>query len=347
MTDRVAGKTVVTIVGFGNASDIVDCLRALANADPQPAFEVFIAENGGADAMDRLVDAVDGICRAVAENGVRSDPSVTVRTRQFRLIRADGVSGSLVHISEMTENLGYAGAINAWLRPLLQLPGWDGVWILNPDTEPAPSALRALVEYAKCERKGMVGSCIISPAKPHHVHMRGLAWRKVMAKTLAIDRHAPVAMVPDSAEVEARVHAPSGASCYVTRALIERIGLMDERYFLYFEDLEWGCRTQQLGGSGYAHRSIVLHKCATTIGPSSVHTASPLSVYLATRNGILFVRQRYPRWLLWTILMQFVHISRFGLRGAVTNMWAGFRGLMAGIHGEVGRPDGMLQSHKR
>jgi N-acetylglucosaminyl-diphospho-decaprenol L-rhamnosyltransferase len=343
----LAGNVVVTIVGFRNATDIVDCLRALADAPPEPAFEVFIAENGGPDAMDTLIAALDGPCVAAAEASVGSDPSVTARSRQFRLIRADGSLGSSVHVAEMTENLGYAGAINAWLRPLLQLPGWDAVWILNPDTEPTPTALSELTQYAKRERKGMVGSCIIPTAQPQQVHMRGIAWRKLAAKTLAVDQHVPLALQPSSGDVEARLHAPSGASCYVTRTLIEQIGLMDERYFLYFEDLEWGFRARQVGGTGYAHRSIVRHKCATTIGRSGSRAASPLAVYLTVRNGIIFVRQRYPRWLLWTILMQFIHISRFGLGGAVTNMLAGYRGLVAGIQGEVGRPDRMLKSHKR
>lgn len=341
----MTGKVVVIIVGFRNTADIVDCLHALAASQAEPAFDVFIAENGGPDAMDRLLDALDGLCHTEAETG--SDPSVAARNRQFQLIHADGKTGSRVRVAEMTENLGYAGAINAWLRPLLQQPGWDAVWILNPDTEPAPSALGELVDYAKRKCKGMVGSCIIPTARPHHVHMRGIAWRKLAAKTLAVDQHLPITMEPDADDVEFRMHAPSGASCYVTRALIEKIGLMDERYFLYFEDLEWGLRAGQVAAPGYAHRSIVRHKCATTIGRSGSRSASPLAVYLTVRNGIIFVRDRYPRWLLWTIFMQFIHASRFGLSGATSSMLAGYRGLAAGIQGETGRPDRMLNAHKR
>lgn len=344
---NLAGRVVVIIVGFRNATDIVDCLRALADTHSDPSFEVFIAENGGPDAMDSLLVALDGLCLPQAEGGICSDPCRTLRHRQYRLPRADGSIGSSVHVAEMTENLGYAGAINAWLQPLLQLPGWDAAWILNPDTEPAPSALHELADYAEREHKLMVGSCIIATSLPQQVHMRGIAWRKLMAKTLAVDHHVPVAMEPNADDVEARVQAPSGASCYVTRSLIEKIGLMDERYFLYFEDLDWGFRASQLGGTGYAHRSVVRHKCATTIGRSAGRTASPLAIYLMMRNVIIFVRARYPRWLPWTILMQLVHLARFGLRGSVTNMLAGGRGLVAGIRGEVGRPDRMLRSLKR
>ena len=44
--------------------------------------------------------------------------------------------------------------------------------------------------------------------------------------------------------------------------------------------------------------------------------------------------------------MQIVHASAFGAVGAFNNMMAGFQGLVAGISGEVGRPDRMLKAHK-
>ena len=59
-----------------------------------------------------------------------------------------------VHVGEACENLGYAGGVNAYLEPLLAIAEWPGVWILNPDTEPEPDALRELVQYAVKHRPG-------------------------------------------------------------------------------------------------------------------------------------------------------------------------------------------------
>ena len=347
---KILARIVVIVVGFRNEADIVDCLRALSRAQPEPTFEVFIAENGGPAAMNALVNVLAADrspCRPVSEPELPIDSAVMRRRRLFRLAGADDNPGSRVHIAEMTENLGYAGAINAWLRPLLQIPGWEGAWILNPDTEPSPSALAELVAYSVRRAKGMVGSCTTSMSHPDRVHSRGLAWRKLVAKSLAVDYHAPISPAPDPDDVEARLNAPSGASIYVTRDLIRQIGLMDERYFLYFEDLEWGCRAKHMGGVGYAHRSVVPHKGGTTIGSAASRAAlSPLAVYLEMRNRILFVRDRYPAWLPWTVLMQIVHAAAFGAVGAFKNMAMGFRGIVAGISGEVGRPDRILKAHK-
>jgi N-acetylglucosaminyl-diphospho-decaprenol L-rhamnosyltransferase len=342
-------KIAVIIVGFRNAADIAACLRALARAKKEPTFEVFIAENGGHAAMDALITvlpAAGGPCRSVSESDLPIDAPMIVRRRLFRLVGADETDGSRVHVAEMAENLGYAGGINVWLRPLLQIPGWQGVWILNPDTEPTPSALAELVDYSVRRGKGMVGSCLTPSGHPDLVHSRGLAWRKLAAKAWAVDYQTPIAPAPNPDDVEARLTAPSGASVYVTRHLIEQIGLMDERYFLYFEDLEWGYRAKNAGGVGYAHSSVVPHTGGTTIGTSRTRaTLSPLAVYLEVRNRILFVRDKYPAWLPWTVVMQIFHIASFGAVGAFKNMLVGLQGLVAGILGEVGRPDWMLRDH--
>ena len=72
----------------------------------------------------------------------------------------DEASGVEIHFGQARENLGYAGAINIWLRRLMADGKWKGFWILNPDTAPDESALRELVAYARRHDKGMVGSRI-------------------------------------------------------------------------------------------------------------------------------------------------------------------------------------------
>src|SRR5262249_51458169 len=139
-----------------------------------------------------------------------------------------------VAVGEAKENLGYAGGINAWLRILMEQPGWPGIWILNPDTEPCSRSLVELVVWAGRRKAGMVGSRIVPSARHDVVHSRGLRWRPFHASTEAVDYLAPAAIEPDPDIVERRLDAASGASVYVTRECLEEIGLMDERYFLYF-----------------------------------------------------------------------------------------------------------------
>ncbi len=342
-------KVVVLIVGYRNSGDIADCLRALAAADAEPSFGVFIAENGGASGMDALtaqLDAGDAAWRRADAPAAPTNPPNSRRSCGYRLIKPDGGAGGSVHLAEMDENLGYAGGVNSWLRPLLAVPGWDAAWVLNPDTQPEHDALAELAAYAESHGKGMVGSCIIHTDRMDKVFTRGLHWNKFAGRVQAIDRGAEIAVEPDAATVEARLTAPSGASVYVTRKLIESIGLMDERYFLYVEDLEWGERARRLGMLGYAHRSRVLHKCGSTIrGTAGRSARSPISVYLGMRNMVLFVRTTHPLWLPWTVVMQAAYLALYGAVGAFANMAVGFEGLAAGLRGQVARPDRFVDTH--
>jgi len=339
---------VVIIVGFRNAADIVGCLRALSLARSGPRFDVFVAENGAPDGFDALVDTLtgpDSPCTLLQHERNFIRPLRIVEKKIFTLSRAASGDDALVHVARMPENLGYAGGINAWLRALLDRPGWHAAWILNPDTEPSPTALFELADYAEKHNKGMVASRIISTTMPHDAHLCGLRWRKLSSRTVSVDHPAVAIFFGAPRGMEALMDAPDGTSIYVTRSLIERIGLMDERYFLYYEDLEWGFRAKALGELGYAHRSYVPHKGGTTIGSSSRRaTRSRLAVYMEFRNRILFVRNRYPTWLLWTFLLQLAHIGTYLLAGSLRNMVAASRGLLAGLRGESGEPVNFLRA---
>jgi N-acetylglucosaminyl-diphospho-decaprenol L-rhamnosyltransferase len=340
--------TPVLIVAYGNSADLVGCLEALGHARTTPAFEIFVCENGGPEAYKTLVAALTAEHGPCLDSGQQEELDTQVLVTRHVLRLKGGPDAPLVHLGEAKENLGYAGGVNAWLRPLLRLGGWPAVWVLNPDTQPAPDALFEVARYADHWGKGMVGSRLMVTAQSDRIHSRGLLWRKGRAVAQAVDLHAPIDFEPDPRDVDARLDSPSGASMYVTRACVERIGLMDERYFLLFEDLEWGMRARRHFGIGYAHRSVVVHAGGTTIG-SSIYTArqSALSLYLDYRNTILFVRENFPNWLPWTIMVQLARILLKVRANPSGNRVAALRGVLAGLRGESGRPSDVLRNHGR
>ena len=184
MTTDFYADVAVLIVGFRNPSDVVACLHALSQTASEPSFDVFICENGGPLWYNRLLGALvedPGPC-CEADGWVM--PSIAANSlTEARRLRLRGRSSN-VFVGCASRNLGYAGGINAWLRELQGVPRWKGVWILNPDTEPEPLALTALVERANKSRKGMIGSTILDVDKHDEVHCRGgLHWQKLTART--------------------------------------------------------------------------------------------------------------------------------------------------------------------
>ena len=343
-------EVFVIIVGYRNADDIVSCLTALRRVLPYPKFEVLIAENGGLEGFESLVSALtksNSPCR-------RSDANVRMNLLErethhvtFELCGNDQRSAVYIQVYQMPNNLGYAGAINALVRPLNCCFGWNALWILNPDTEPTSSALFELTSQACSSAKGMIGSRIVSASSNDEPEVYGLKWNKLSARTTLV-----TTLNPSQPRLLGfpgyTLDAVSGASIYITRTLLRRIGLMDERYFLYFEDLEWGYRAKALGELDFSYNSIVLHKGGTTIGSARNRAArSKLSVYLEFRNKILFVKHHHRRWLAWTVAMQSVHLAAFLVAGSFSNLRSAICGLAAGLGDKSGRPDWILATHPR
>ena len=138
--------------------------------------------------------------------------------------------------------------------------------------------------------------------------------------------------------------SPSGVSFYVTRSCIDAIGLMDEAYFLYFEEFDWGILAKAKSGVGYAHKSVVPHVAGSTTGTGrDRRKRSPLVVYLQNRNKIRFVRRRFPGWLPWTVLVSLLQTGEYLIYRSPTNFRIALSGVAAGLRGESGRPDHLLR----
>ena len=338
MLDRTA-EVAILIVGFRNSADIRGCLDALSRTSVEPNFDIFICENGGAPSYKQLIQdlAEKGPCLLEKEVQI----SVDTNTNRFTDIRhlRFRTRSSNVWIGCAKDNLGYAGGINAWLYHLLRLSGWKGIWVLNPDTEPEEHALAALIERAEEGNKGMVGSTILDGDNPGHVRLRGgLHWQRFAARGIAIGLGERLDAQPDISAIEAAMDSPSGASMYVTRSCVQNVGLMDESYFLFFEDLDWGVRAKILG-LGYASDSIVAHKRGSTTGSAQSPSTIPrLTVYLEHRNGIHFVRRHFPWALPIRVAISLLYAVRFLIHRSPKNFLTTLEGVFAGLKGEVGRP---------
>jgi N-acetylglucosaminyl-diphospho-decaprenol L-rhamnosyltransferase len=345
MSDRDSFRVAIIIVGFRNPRDICACLAALASARTEPSFDVFICENGGRNSFLDLAGALvatDGPCCAYSRELSHPLTSPSGRLAETMCLALRGRS-SRVWVGLADGNLGYAGGINAWIDRLSDIPCWEGIWILNPDSKPEAEALEALVERAAAGNKGMVGSSIVSFDDPSHIHCRaGHRWRKLKTRLAIVGLGDPVKGPVDVDAIEASLDMVSGASMYVTRTCLQTIGQMDERFFLYYEDTDWSMRAKHLG-LGYASGSVVPHQGGTTIGSAMGRAGrSELSVYLESRNRIAFVRKHFPWFLPLAGMLSFPYAAEFLVARAPRNFWAAFRGAVAGLKGETGPPPNSL-----
>jgi len=334
-------EVAILIVSFRNPQDVLACVTALSRSKAEPSFDIFVCENGGTEWFHELCDVLtgpQGPCAAVSGDAPDSLGAAAGRLVGVKCL-ALKTRTARVWIGSAAQNLGYAGGINVWINRLLSIPRWQGAWILNPDAEPAPGALQALVDRAVGSNKGMVGSTIVPSIDSNYVHCRaGHRWRKLRTSLALIGLGDLIDGPVDLHSIEAALDCIAGGSMYVTRACLEKIGPMDERFFLFYEDADWSIRARDCG-LGYAPDSVVPHKGGTTIGSARGRAQrSRLSVYLESRNHLHFVRMHWRWYLPFAIVAGLADALGYLLALSPKNCKAAMEGLLAGMRGETGRP---------
>jgi GT2 family glycosyltransferase len=165
-------------------------------------------------------------------------------------------------IIELGTNLGFAGGCNAGIRYALG-QGSDFVWLLNIDTKVDRNALQALVDTSRnAPGVGACGSSIYFMDNPQRLQAWGGGHVNFL---LGRSRHY-LRPFPDES-----IEFITGASMLISREAIESIGLLDERFFMYWEDADYCFRLRASGWKlAVAGHSRVLHKGSSSVGKESV-----------------------------------------------------------------------------
>jgi len=215
--------------------------------------------------------------------------------------------------------------------------------VLNPDTFPEPAALAALVERQKAGDFGIVGSRLVFVANGLVQTWGGIEWRPWLGRGRLLGWNESPETVPDIAAIERRFGFISGASMFVTRAYIETVGVMDDDFFVYDEDVEW-CLRRGSFTLGYAHGSVVRHIHGATSGSSlNKATRSRFNLYLTERNRVLLARKRFGRWWGLVALLALAQTAEHIVRVRSPRQFRiALEGWWAGIRGETGAPGFML-----
>lgn len=262
-----------------NYSQTPRARRAAAGADPDrpPRVAVVVLNwNGWPDTL-RCLDSLAGLtypaCRVLVVDNGSTDGSPTI----LRAHRPD------LDLLALDRNLGFAGAVNRGARRALA-DGAELVWLLNNDTVVAADALSRLVAAAREHPQAGLFGCDLRPLdrpeRPAPV-VRGFDWLRgrvrMPARTQAEPGAEPVDLV-------------SACAVLVRAEVFERVGPFDERYFLYFEDVDWALRARRAGfGCRLVHGAVVRHRgsAAARGDPRAPRAAF---YYYHTRNNVLFMR---------------------------------------------------------
>jgi N-acetylglucosaminyl-diphospho-decaprenol L-rhamnosyltransferase len=150
-------------------------------------------------------------------------------------------------------NVGFAGASNRALR----LARGRYLLLLNPDTEVAPDTLRTMTDYmedhpdigcATCRLELEDGSLDLACRRLFPTPMRSLYRISLLSRAFPRSRRFGqynLTYLDDRSEAE--IDTPCGAFMMVRAQVAEEVGLLDERYFMYGEDVDWAFRIKKAG----------------------------------------------------------------------------------------------------
>lgn len=258
----------IIVLNYRTKRMLRECLRSIRFADPKLRYEVIVVDNASGDGTPAMVKE---------------------EFPEHTLIVAES-------------NLGYAGGNNLGIR---KAQG-EYVMIMNPDIFVKEGTLEALVAYLKEHPEvGLVGPKLTSgdgseqesfyrfhtPLIPilRRTPLGQTAWgKRQLEQFLAKD-------VPRTLPIE--VDWLLGGAIVAPKSAIEKVGLLDERFFLYFDDVDWSRRFWEAGFK-VVHIPTVelihLHQRASATGSMfNIFTNKVTRIHL--KSGVQYFRKYWGK----------------------------------------------------
>lgn len=201
-----------------------------------------------------------------------------------------------VEILKLSDNRGYAGNNNVGIQAALER-GAVWVFVLNEDTILDRDCIAHLVAAGEQDRKiGIVGPLVYHYDEPTVIQSAGGE----------LDRYWEARHIgqnePDQQQFAyvRRVDWISGCAILVHRTVIEHVGMLDERFFYYWEETEWCLRTKRAGW-------IILHVPQARLWHKGVqrdYRPKPSVAYYNTRNKLLMMKKHDAPPLVWAMTVK-------------------------------------------
>ncbi len=256
-------SVLAVVLNWNNFDDTAECLQSLS-AQAYPVLSTLIVDNGSTDgSFERLAAAWKG---------------------KAEFLRSD-------------ENLGTAAGYNIGIRAALER-GLDYVLLLNNDVVLKPGLIEALLPaFEAIPRLATVSPIVTYYEDPGMVWFAGgiynalwgLSRHRLLEKPLNSADHMLGRLYPTD-------YVPTCAAMTAT-AVFADVGLLDERFFLGHDDIDWGIRLKRAGYQlRVVGRPLVAHKISVSSGSRGSNVFSPLQAYHYARGSVLIGRKWARGW---------------------------------------------------
>jgi GT2 family glycosyltransferase len=278
-------KVFIILLNWNGWKDTIECLKSLKRID-YPNYQIVLIDNGS---TDESVFQLKFFCSEHNED--------------------------LIFL-ENQNNLGFAGGNNVGIKHALENQA-DYVLLLNNDTTVEPNFLTQLIKAAESDKKiGMLGPKINFYDHKDRIWFLGGKINRLLNKGthLYYDQIDSVENLPNKLF---EVDYFTGCALLIKKEVIEKIGLMWNGFFLYYEDTDWNLKAQKNGWKIIVvPKAKIYHKVSRSTKPGSssyvyYHTRNGL--YLTKRNGSFLIRfcvYLNSVWILTKQIIKFIFIPK-------------------------------------
>ena len=254
-------ELTIIIVSYNVRQDLVNCLRSIKESQPCVEIEIVVVDNASTDGTVGIIK--------------KDFPEVVMIVN--------------------SENIGFSAANNQAIR----IAKGRYLLLLNPDTIVHSQSLDNLVKVLdESPTAGACGPRIIDtdgktcPSVGYVPTFRSVLYRKTIFRSLGIFRGHYHKLKTDNFDYDRRsdVEQLSGAVLMVSRSLMKTIGLMDDSFFLYYEDVDLCLRIRKAGRRiVYVPESVITHiggkSSAQVSAKKRIMVYSSLLTYFRKHSG--------------------------------------------------------------
>jgi GT2 family glycosyltransferase len=223
-------------------------------------------------------------------------------------------------------NLGSAGGNNFGMRH--SRADYDFCFQLNNDAEITPDLIEKCLEPFYTDSSiGVVCPKIRFYEKPNIIQYAGFNKMNMLTgKTTAVGS---LEVDNGQHDVSGYTHLAHGCAMMVKKEVIEKVGMMAEKYFVYYDETDWSARIIKAGYKIYYQaQGLCFHKESMSMGKES-----PLKVYFMARNRLFFTR-RNGTWLQLVVFIgffSFLTIPKTVLKFSLKKEWKHLKAFINGV----------------
>lgn len=323
------GAVYIIVLNYNSWQDTIECLQSLLKQD-YPHYKIIVVDNGSPN------DSVTQLERwALATATVQGWHYDIIQYSQGNYAHIQTQENSVIQFIWSDSNKGYASGNNIGIR-YSQLQAKDHyLWLLNNDTTVFEDTLSVLVNFYnrnKDKNVGLVGCLQLFYHDPTLIQCLYGKYdkRTGLPHQLGENEKLSLPVVINQADI----HYLSGACLLTHNSVLEKVGLLSEDYFLFYEELDIAYRMKSAGYTLlFCNETSILHKHGASIdGKSNKGSeASPLGNYHHFRSKFIFAKKHHRNMLPLYVAISGLQFCNRLLKGKFKNAGALVKGVKDGI----------------